>query len=526
MAVVIQNETDPGYGPAIAFLSGQQQYLQQQQAQGPSPVEQAALAAMQAAADQQAAQQQLPGMPGAAPVAVGPGGYGGHHGGGGGDGAAFLAQQSHAAGLASAEQARADALAQHQQAIAERQAAAQQAKLQQQQQQQVNQQQLAELNANLKYVNQVKKTAPGLLDPAQIASVQSKIQANQDALTYPARAARFKLQQAIATGNPDAIKEGLAQGLLSFTPEQENRIKQLKEADAQIDLDASLNPYQRSIGHRQMADKLAGIQPQMVPDHQQPIDPIEQYHKDTITLPHPTLGIPITKEHAPARNGEEGGWRITKESLEDVKAEYKRRDNEHKLDLHASETAAKQAQAQIDHQSKLITAKINAHTKLFALRQQLAQAQIDAATPTKEGEAPAVSQEQLKAIKNQISELEGNISELDNLSAMPQGSMPTVAGQPDEAMQQAEGDWITQQQPQQSEPSVDDFTSAAPPVPPQGDQPDLAMQQADANQIAPPLSPHEDGAQQWNQVPINGTVTLPNGDIVRKTGPTSFVRIQ
>src|SRR3954464_15694264 len=115
MPVLIENQTNQGYGAVTPSLAGRQQYPQQRQAQGPSPVEQAALAAMQASADQQAAQQQLPGMPGAEPVAVGPGGYGGHHHGGGGGyggaGAAFLAQQSHAAGLASAEQAKADAMA-------------------------------------------------------------------------------------------------------------------------------------------------------------------------------------------------------------------------------------------------------------------------------------------------------------------------------------------------------------------------------------------------------------------------------
>lgn len=327
MSIVIGHERNHTVDAALAFLIAQQQAAQQRAAQQPQvqiPTYQELVAMSQA---------QQP--PAAAGVPSGPGG------GGGGSayprggtsapaepqqrsglrpnlaGLRFIEQQNQiAAGFANQQNQ-----ALHDQALTDRQLQVQQMEMQQQAQNaaaiDMRQQLMAEEQANLQQRNKLMQTAPGVIDPDTLMGTQARVQSNRELLTYPARQARQKLLESIATGDPEAIQEGLRQGLLQFSPEQQTRIRQLREAMAQVDLDPSLSPAQRAIASRSLAEKLNAIRPMEVPSDQQPKDPLEQYHEGTITYPHETSGIPITKQRV-IRNGEEK-WELTDESKEDLK---------------------------------------------------------------------------------------------------------------------------------------------------------------------------------------------------------------
>jgi hypothetical protein len=415
------------------------------------------------------------------------------------------------------------------------------------------------------------QTAPGILDPDSTANLQSRIQAHQDALSYPARAARQKLMNAIAAGDPQAIQEGVTQGLLAFSPEQQTKIRQLREAMAQLDIDPSLSPAQRAIGERGLAEKLNAIRPMEVPSDQQPIDPIEQFHQNTITMPHPTLGIPVTRQRV-VRNGEEK-WEETKESLEDIKAEHARRAKQLEAEnpAHIEEAKAKRAQAETETRRKIFDAKIAAHAKVFDLKTKLVerkQAMRDAQlTPQKEDDEE--TKKAVKEAEDAISTLESEIENFDR--AMPSGSagqtpapdpqadamaemgiggdQPADVSQPatDQSGDPEYADFMASQPDQQQSsdinPTQDMEAMSLPPVElhqqestspgPNGmsrstleiSEPLDPMTGQPVQQAPQVLSPHDDGPQQWQTVPIGGTTTLPDGTPVRKTGPNSYVRL-
>jgi hypothetical protein len=545
MGILVKNDIDPALGAMISFLTTQHANIAQQQAAQAAEAErqrqlqdaarqaaaqQALAAAAQAAnagnqgAPQQGGQQQqvVAGAGGGAGGRGGSGGAGGGTSGGGGGGAGgsashddtaryiadrearakmsaaamgFLGQQSHAAGVASAAGSNADARLYGQQAISQRAALNNAAQLQRAQITAANQQQLAEINKNLQQRNKLMQTAPGIIDPQQTVDAQSRIQANQDALSYPARQARQKLMERIAIGDPEAIQEGLSQGVLAFSPEQQTRIKQLREAMSQVDIDPSLSPAQRALAERNLSEKLNGIRPMEVPGNEQPVDPIEQYHRGTITFPHPTLGIPITKQKV-VRNGEEQ-WVLTDESKADVEAEHKRREKQWEHDTGMSRDYIKEAQQM---------------AAIEALTAHMPNIKEFTKPPKEEGGQPNVDYD---GFRKAMDEWRGKMDTLSNAFYADSGG----ANHP--ALDDMNPDGSTPDMPQdqgpvQSQPQaggeLDEFS------------PDETQPQ---QQAAPPVSPHPlDGPNQWNSTPIGAVVTLPDGRPVRKTGPKSYEPVQ
>ncbi len=485
MPIVIGHE-DPSVNTAqaaLSFLIGQDQHAQQQQQQAAALAaqQQQQDAAQQAAeaqqaqaaaelqqrgqiADQQAANQryEIDRRSGSARAAAG---------------LSFLANQSHDAASFAAQQDQSST----QQAIAARQQAHDMFAAQQQAQNALaidqRQQALAEEQANLQQRDKLMQQAPGVMDPNQTADIQSRIAANQDALSAPGREDLQKLREAIATGNPAAIQEGLSRGLLEFSPEQQTRIRQIREAMAQIDMDQSLSPSQRAIAGRQLAERLNAIRPMEVPSNQQPKSMMDQFNESTMTAPHPTLGIPITWQKSVSRNGTQE-WVETKGSMEDIKAEHARRAKQWDLDHGVSQNHILEAK------NKAAIEALKAHKpdiKRFTKKGQDG----DLDTIDYEGYQKAMDAwaDKFDAMANQFYADGGG----------QPGANPATAPSPDVNQPPSDPTWDNGQ-PMQQPPS-----------------------------LAPDS---QTGKQQWAAVPMYGITTLPDGRVVRKTGPTSFERVQ
>jgi hypothetical protein len=319
MPVTIQHGNAGGYEAAISFLIGlnqqrtrqeqeaaaaaqrQQQFDAQAQAQVVAQAQAAAALGQRAdEADQHAALQQyeIDQRTGAARAAAG---------------LNFINNQQRTAIAAAGQQANIDANFANNQ---DRQNAAlinAQTDLMKAQQAEQRQQENAELQANLQLRNDLIENTPAMLDPTAMAQAQANIQANQHALTAPGRYENQMIREGIAKGDPEAIKAGLSRGLLYYSPEQKTRIKQLKNALSQVTIDPKLSPAQRAIAEAQLLRELNSIRPMEADE--EPLVPIEQIQRETVTMPHQDGGPPITYKRT-YRNGREG-WEPDKFSVID-----------------------------------------------------------------------------------------------------------------------------------------------------------------------------------------------------------------
>lgn len=495
MPIVQSHEPNPSLEAALAFLAGQQQHAQQIQAQQQQAAEQAAREQQASLAQRQAAiQQQQQALaqqprPGAALAAADPQQQAAvaqpaanqrfqpdprAGSARAAAGLAFLTSQSHDAAAVAAQQNQSST----QQAIAERQAAHDAFAAQQQQANQLaimqREQEQAELQANLQQRNKLMQNAPGILDPDQIANAQSRIAANQDALSAPGREELQKLRDAITTGDPAAIQEGMRRGLLAFSPEQQTRVRQVREAMAQVDMDQTLSPAQRAMAQRQLAERLNAIRPMEVPSDQQPKSAIDQFHQDTMVVPHPTLGIPITWQRSVSRNGTQE-WVETKSSMEDIKAEHERRGKQWDIDHGVSP-------------NKILEARN--HAAIDALKAH--KPDVKQFTRQDKDGLPVVDYEGYqKAMVEWASKFDALANQFYADAGGQPGANPATSG---------------------GDPGPDPTWDSGQPM--------------DATPATPLASDSQTGMQQWAAVPIRGITTLPDGSVVRKTGPTSFERVQ
>src|SRR5690606_32007773 len=121
--------------------------------------------------------------------------------------------------------------------------------------------------------------------PEAIADTQQRIDANQQVLQAPGDQQRQKLQQRIAAGDPAAVQEGLRRGMLRFSDRQKSEISRIQEAMGAVDRDPTMSPVDRMRAQRMLAEQLAAIRPQEVPQAEQPPDPAESIRQSIVVIP-------------------------------------------------------------------------------------------------------------------------------------------------------------------------------------------------------------------------------------------------
>ncbi len=556
MPIVRRNDIDPGLLASVSFIAAQNDHTARQQAAADEEarrrqeaaeqlLQQLAQGAMQQPQAPQPPQpppgMAMPGTPGAPPVHPGPPpgpGQGPAAPAGpagpapisdrdatqryladrqagsrlGAAGAAFLGHQAAAGAATAAAGLRAGAQLAGQQATADRQLATARIGLQKQQQSALAAQQLAEMNKALDQRNRLMRTAPGILDPAQISETQARINANLDALSFPARQARQKLMERIAIGDPQAIQEGVAQGVLAFTPEQQTRLRQLKEAFAQVRIDPRLSPSQMAIAERNLAEKINAIRPMEVPPSERQLTPEEQYRKDTIHDVDQVSGLPV-KYHYKMRNG----------SMERIMDD----DSKVHLDNWAKKDLAKWEMDNGKHHEEAKTKAFERDLQSWKAGEPEPpkEARFKKKGPEDEGgkavtdwdaygkalkehEAKVAEWEKRKPTTEK-EQLDTGISEMQQGLATGMGMMP---------MPGSDTTGFEQEFPDDSPPPSEadtDYGAAF-----GGDA--AALEDQTAPPTPPVLSPHDDGVSEWDAANVGDVVTLPDGRIVEKTGPTSF----
>lgn len=89
--------------------------------------------------------------------------------------------------------------------------------------------------------------------------------ANKRLLGIPQQAFEEELLQKAAAGDEEAVKMGVAAGILGFSPQQKEEQAKLRAAMAEVESNPTLHPMDRARAQRDIAARLAAIRPQPVP---------------------------------------------------------------------------------------------------------------------------------------------------------------------------------------------------------------------------------------------------------------------
>lgn len=283
---------------------------------------------------------------------------------------------------------------------------------------------MAAMQSNLEQANKLTQLSPGVIDPGQYADVQERVRRNQEVLTLPEQAARQKLMEGIAAGDPEAIRRGLAEGVLYFSPEQKTYIRQLQESMSALDRNQQLTPAEKAEARARLAEEIHSVMPMQTPVEKLPSGPLEEFSKNTVTVPHQGGGPPLTYKKT-FRNGVEGY------ELDDSSAADLKRWNDQQLELWKKENgidiedpAIKQQEMQMkqqEHQTKMFASVLEAKTKAIQGIQDLqmqiitAKTNLIAAQATPDATDDTVAQAELDLINGQIKSLWGQLGYYDQL---------------------------------------------------------------------------------------------------------------
>ena len=379
-------------------------------------------------------------------------------------GLAFLDRQQQLAQATAAQRQReqanaAELAARQQQALMEQQAEI--AKAQQQQQ-------LEQMRSDMEQRNKLMQVYAGVVDPEYLAQTQFLTKVNQNALAIPDQYELEKIRTGIRNGDPGAISEGLQRHILQFSPEQLTRIRQIREAMAQAEMDPNMSPAQRAMASRQLAEKLNAIRPMEVPPENQPASIQQQFSQDV-----PIFTDPVTGHKFMATRNRNGVW----EPFEPphIKNEVERQQLEHKQRLD-EEKSKRDAEMEVWKTDNKIWLDQKPEPKDF------------------------------------------RTMNADGLETDDKG-----------AFQAAYNEWLTrrpsmpgrQQPPALPPPQATGQPSGG------GNMADSLAARSGDHEITPRLSPNrQQGQQQWASLPIGAVTQLPDGRTVRKTGPTSYEPVQ